>query len=99
MLERNCLRCGAPMRHVGREKLQLGQTGWFLGNLPNLFAGAIEVDIMICAVCGKVEFFCPPDLALPSDTPQQACPRCGKKHDFDDPKCPYCGYDYYGKER
>ena len=27
-------------------------------------------------------------------TPQKACPRCGKAHDFDDPKCPLCGYRY-----
>ena len=24
------------------------------------------------------------------------CPKCGKMHDFDYPKCPYCKYDYYG---
>jgi len=21
-----------------------------------------------------------------------ACPRCNKRHEMDDPKCPYCGY-------
>ena len=29
------------MRYIKREKLQLGQTGWVLGDLPNLFAGAM----------------------------------------------------------
>jgi len=24
--------------------------------------------------------------------PQRKCPRCGKSHDFDYPKCPFCGY-------
>jgi len=28
--------------------------------------------------------------------PQKKCPRCGKEHDFDYPKCPYCKFDYSG---
>lgn len=97
MQEMFCLRCGKEMRHAGREKLQLGETGWFLGNLSNLFAGAMEVDIYICAGCGKVEFFSP----APNQEalPQKQCPNCGKTHDFDDPKCPFCKYDYYGTFR
>lgn len=27
---------------------------------------------------------------------QRVCPKCGKKHDFDYPQCPYCDYDYTG---
>ena len=64
-----CLRCGHEMNHIKTEKLQLGQTGWILGDLPNLLAGAMEVDIY-------------------------TCPNCGKKHNFDYPKCPFCKYDY-----
>ena len=26
--------------------------------------------------------------------PQKKCPKCGKSHDFDYPKCPYCEYGY-----
>lgn len=26
--------------------------------------------------------------------PQVRCPRCGKEHDFDYPKCIFCGYDH-----
>ena len=29
--------------------------------------------------------------------PQKKCPTCGKEHDFDYPKCPYCKHDYYAK--
>lgn len=29
--------------------------------------------------------------------PQKKCPTCGKEHDFDFPKCPYCKHDYYAK--
>ena len=25
------------------------------------------------------------------------CPNCGKRHDFDYPKCIYCDFDYYAK--
>lgn len=55
----NCLRCGAGMQFIRREKFQLGQTGWVLGDLPNLFAGAMEIEIYVCPKCGKLEFFQP----------------------------------------
>ena len=29
--------------------------------------------------------------------PQKKCPTCGKEHDFDYPRCPYCKHDYYEK--
>ena len=52
-----CLRCGVEMEFVGREKIQLGQTGWLLGDLGNLIAGALETAIFTCPKCGKLEFF------------------------------------------
>ena len=55
----NCLRCSAGMQFIKREKFQLGQTGWVLGDLPNLFAGAMEIEIYVCPKCGKLEFFQP----------------------------------------
>ena len=58
----DCLRCGQRMNHIRTEKLQLGQTGWILGDLPNLFAGAMEVDIYSCPKCRKLEFFLAEDL-------------------------------------
>ena len=47
-----CLRCGQKMRLIGTEKIQLGQTGWILGDLSNLLAGAMKVDIYNCTGCG-----------------------------------------------
>ena len=88
-----CLRCGAAMKNEGRETIQLGQTGWLLGDLPNLLAGGLDVEIWCCPSCGKLEFFCGREEE--PNLPQKTCPRCGGQHDFDDPKCPYCGYDYY----
>ena len=28
------------------------------------------------------------------ELPQKQCPNCGKMHDFDYPKCPFCKYEY-----
>jgi len=52
-----CLRCDGEMKFIGTEKLQLGKTGWLLGDLPNLLSGALEVGIYCCDKCGRYEFF------------------------------------------
>lgn len=94
----NCLRCQTQMRYLKREKLQLGQTGWILGDWPNLLAGALEVDIYGCPNCGKLEFFWPQDQEKNGNRIAQVqCPQCGKFHDMDDPKCPFCKYSSYEK--
>lgn len=95
----DCLRCGNLMQYVKSEKLQLGQTGWFLGDIPNLIAGALEVDIYICNECGKIEFYqVKEDQEEEDQIAQIECPNCGKIHDIDYPKCPFCKHDYYVNE-
>ena len=89
-----CLRCGEQLQFFSRERIQLGKTGWILGDLPNLLAGAMEVDIYSCPSCRKLEFFLAD--AIEEGLPQKQCPKCGKRHDFDYPKCPFCQFDYYG---
>lgn len=89
----DCLRCDRKMNYIRTEKLQFGQTGWILGDIPNLLAGAMEVDIYSCPKCRKVEFFLADDME--EGMPQKQCPKCGKMHDFDYPKCPFCKYDYH----
>ena len=93
-----CLRCGTAMVFVGRERLQMGKTGWVLGDLPNLVAGALEVEIYACPRCRKLEFFRPEELSVTEANalPLRECPACGHLHEFDFPKCPLCGFDYYG---
>lgn len=89
-----CLRCGGEMHLMKRERLQLGKTGWLLGDLDNLLAGALDVDILCCPQCGKLEFFRGDWGEEPEDSDAMAkitCPRCGHRHEMDDPKCPYCG--------
>ena len=88
-----CLRCDVEMKFTGTDKIQLGKTGWLTGDVSNLLSGALEVGIYVCPDCGKIEFFHSNPQSL-GGLPQEKCPKCGKMHDFDYPKCPHCGYKY-----
>ena len=98
--EVNCLRCGNKMKYLMTEKIQLGQTGWILGDLPNLVAGSLEADIYTCPQCGKIELFQSSEYTdvddenTSSQIAQKKCPNCGNSHDIDYPKCPFCKFDY-----
>lgn len=35
---------------------------------------------------------------LQENLPQKECPACKMTHDFDYPKCPFCGHDYQAKQ-
>lgn len=89
-----CLRCATPMRHIMDTKFQLGQTGWLLGDWPNLLAGSLEAAVYTCPNCGKIELFQLENAERPDVIAQRQCPRCGRWHDLDDPKCPFCKYKY-----
>ena len=91
----SCLRCGEEMQYLSREKIQLGKTGWVLGDLRNLLSGALEVQIFVCPKCRKLEFFLAENEVLDDDTPKRTCPDCGTVHDFDYPKCPNCKHEYF----
>ena len=91
----SCLRCGEEMQYLSREKLQLGKTGWVLGDLPNLLSGALEVQIYVCPKCRKLEFFLADNETIDDETPKKTCPDCGTVHDFDYPKCPNCKHEYF----
>ncbi|MGI6028314.1 MAG: hypothetical protein ACOX81_02755 [Candidatus Heteroscillospira sp.] len=94
MRKLNCLRCGAEMNHISDKTFQLGQTGWFLGDLPNLLAGGMRMSIYACPDCGKLEFYAADEVTCADGIQQVKCPNCGKTHDMDYPKCPFCKYDY-----
>ena len=90
--ELSCLRCGGEMRHIRDTEIQLGEYGRFTGHYANIKEGAIEVSLYACPECGKIEFY----HATPKHrdgTPQIRCSYCGKQHDFDDPRCPFCKTD------
>ena len=92
-----CLRCGGQMVYVGREHLQKGKAGVFLGSWDNILSGALDVEVYVCRKCHKIDFYA----AEGSDEEEPAgedgamaripCPYCGKLHDLDDAVCPRCG--------
>lgn len=89
-----CLRCGAPMRFQGAERLQLGKAGLLSGSWSNILSGALDVVVYQCPKCGKLEFFSTDDQIADKETPQRTCPECGFTHDFDWSRCPKCGHCY-----
>lgn len=90
-----CPRCNEEMQYFSREHIQLGKTGWVLGDLSNLLSGTLEVQIYVCPKCRKLEFFLAENEVLDDDTPKKTCPECGTVHDFDYPKCPKCKHEYF----
>lgn len=110
--ELDCLRCGTRMNYIRREKFQMGEAGWLLGDLPHLIKGAMELDVYSCPFCGKVEFFQVTGdgevsqmenpgngeteffQTMGEELPQVKCPVCGKVHDFDYGRCPFCKHEY-----
>ena len=102
MKELKCLRCNGQMEYQGRRKIQLGEFGLIVGNLSNLFSGAMELDVLVCPNCGKVEFFCPieekeePAPYVEEENPQLVCPNCGGAHGVEYSVCPHCNFNYHG---
>ena len=88
-----CLRCGGGMAHAFTENIQLGKSSLLLGDWSNIWAGAMRVEVWCCKDCGRLEFFAAEDSAS-EGLPQTTCPHCGRRHDFDYPKCPFCGHEY-----
>ena len=88
-----CLRCDTDLEYIMTESIQLGKQEVIFGSLPHLLAGALDVDIYSCPECGKIELFKATE-EKEEALPQKKCPQCGKEHDFDYPKCPFCKYEY-----
>lgn len=93
---KRCGNCRTAMQFLKREQIQLGKTGWLLGDLPNLWAGAQDLEFWICPNCRKLDFYIPDAEELTGEEcvggmAQTTCPKCGALHDLDDPKCPCCG--------
>ena len=91
--DKKCANCGGNMVFLGEEQIQLGQVGLVLGHLSNLLSGSLDVEIWECPDCGKLDFYRPNSSGTGDEghMAQVICPKCGKKHDLDDPKCPNCG--------
>lgn len=71
--------------------------GPLMANLDISFSGmmvllwVIGVPLFIAGLCSSDRKAEPYQL---EDLPQKKCPSCGKSHDFDYPKCPYCDHEY-----
>ena len=53
----NCPYCDVTMNYMGTKRIQLGRTGWIIGDWDNLLSGALTVSIYECPRCSKLEFF------------------------------------------
>ncbi len=94
MRDIKCLYCNTALNLIKSQKIQLGQAGWIFDDLPNILAGALEVDIYSCPKCGKIEFFQQENSNRENQIAQIKCPKCGRLHDIDYPKCPFCKFEY-----
>ena len=74
----SCLRCGAGMRFIGRDKFQ---------RRPDLFLSDLTF-----ALAGKLELFQPE--APSDGLAQKQCPVCGAVIDFDYGRCPRCKREF-----
>ncbi len=45
------------MEYKGTKRIQLGRTGWIIGDWDNLLSGSLTVSIYECPKCRKLEFF------------------------------------------
>jgi len=88
--ERRCPCCGGTLRYAFTEDLQLGKASLLRGVWPNIAAGALRAAVYCCPECGKLEFFMVGGEEDSGGLPQVTCPVCGRRHDFDYPRCPYC---------
>ena len=91
--DKKCANCGGNMEFLGEEQIQLGQVGFFLGHLSNLLSGSLKVELWECPACGKLDFYRQSGSGVEDEghMAQTTCPSCGREHDLDDPKCPFCG--------
>ncbi|MBR3421721.1 MAG: hypothetical protein IKG98_06630 [Ruminococcus sp.] len=52
-----CPYCNVLMEYKGTKRIQLGRTGWIIGDWDNLLSGSLTVSIYECPKCRKLEFF------------------------------------------
>ena len=103
-----CSKCHGSLRFLKREKIQLGQTGFFSGDWGNILAGALEVEIYCCPKCGKIEFYRPEEYTereteegpFEVDAPEIGQNIvCVSKDGVPQVRCRYCGkthdFDYH----
>ena len=58
---RENLVCGGAMLRRGRQTFKLGEETLFFSDLNRLDSGSLELELLACEKCGKVEFYLPRD--------------------------------------
>ena len=93
MCQKTCSACGGRLQSLGSMELQKGKYSALLGSLPQLLSGSLDVNVLCCERCKKLEFYLLGELDAeePDGIAQVACPYCGVWHDLDDAVCPHCG--------
>lgn len=69
--------------------LYVADPGYFMD-----FSGLCLIAGIIVFVVGLFVPWHMRDAIIDDELPQRQCPQCGKRHDFDYPKCPHCEFDY-----
>lgn len=54
-----CLRCGKAMWRRGRRTFKLGEETFFFSDINRLASGSMELELLQCESCGKIEFYDP----------------------------------------
>lgn len=86
--------CGNKMEQMGEMNLQLGEYQWlFWGHWDNILQGSLEVETMVCPVCGRLDFFLLKEPQERVDFGQEAvcCKECGLEYSGKLKSCPKCG--------
>ena len=55
--EKRCGNCGHSMEFIRREDIQLGKASILGGTWPNIWAGALDVELWGCPNCRKLDFY------------------------------------------
>lgn len=56
---KTCLRCGSPMFRMGTQQFKLGEETFWFSDWNRILSGSLELDLIFCEECGKVEFYLP----------------------------------------
>ncbi|MBE6613088.1 MAG: hypothetical protein E7632_11400 [Ruminococcaceae bacterium] len=92
-----CLRCHTPLSHIRTTSLLTRDVDPLLpiSYVHENRVESFEVEIHCCPECGHIELFRhDTDVPQGGGIAQVRCPACGRSHDMDYPKCPFCKYDY-----
>lgn len=69
-------------------------SSWLLYGFGEIIDKLCEISEILNPAETNIEKTTDNDDDQSENVPQVVCPKCGKHHDFDYPKCPNCNYKY-----